>query len=58
MFDCQTSNDRYNFNSQGVRVDGDVIYLGDILDPGGAYGVTDKEKLVSKLLLSILRNSS
>ena len=58
MFDCQTSNDRYNFNSQGVRVDGDVIYLEDILDPGGVYGVTGKEKLVSKLLLSILQNSS
>ena len=58
MFDCQTSNDRYNFNSQGVRVDGDVIYLEDLLDPGRVYGVTDKEKLVSKLLLSILQNSS
>ena len=36
----------------------DIIYLEGILDPGGVYGVTDKEKLVSKLLLSILRNSS
>ena len=33
----------------------DIIYLEGILDPGGVYGVTDKEKLVSKLLLSILQ---